>query len=164
MNPATRPRITEQTLSRLCLWLALIAARLIAPALNAIAPRAAARLLDEYARIAAMLLVARAVKRIAFKAPRLSPCWGRFPVERRRLNVRRVAGARLRRALRVVSRDDRARALCAVLAAAERWIAHITRRLQRGFTKLRRLPKLAQAQLCAYACAPAGRTHAADTS
>jgi hypothetical protein len=67
----------------------------------------------------------------------------------------------LRRALRSA---DRARALCAVLAAAERWIAHITRRLQRGLTKLRRLPKPRRVRLSAIARAPAGPHDAADTS
>lgn len=139
MSAAPRPPITEQRLQRLCLWLALVVAKLAGRVLNVIAPRALARLLDEYARNAAMLLVLRAVKRIAFKAPRRGP----IPVESRRLNVRRVAGARLRQALRsgVDRAKDRIRALCACLADAERWIAHIVRRLRRGFTKLRRLPR-----------------------
>lgn len=160
MNAAPRPRITERTLQRLCLWLALVVARLVGPVLEALAPRAGARLLDEYARIAAMLFVARAVTRTRFKAPRL----GFIPMESRRLNVRRVAGAQLRRALCSPHRADRARALCTCLANAERWIAHIARRLRRGLTKLRRLPRPAQALLRALSCAPATLLFAADTS
>lgn len=134
MTNAIRTPITEHHLQRLCLWLALVVARLAAPVLNAIAPRAIARLLDEYARTARLLLVARAINHIAFKAPRRGP----LPVDFRRHTLRRVAGASLRRALRG---HDRARALVACLADAERWIAHIARRLQRGLTKLRRLPR-----------------------
>jgi hypothetical protein len=160
MNAAPRPRITERTLQRLCLWLALVVARLAAPVLNALAPRAAARLLDEYARMAAMLLVARAVARTRFKAPGR----GRYPVQSRPLNVRRVAGAQLRRALRSPQSADRARALCACVANAERWIAYIARRLRRGLTKLRRLPRPVQALLGAPKCAPATLRVAVDTS
>jgi hypothetical protein len=163
MATAIRP-ITEHRLQRLCLWLALVVARLAAPVLNAIARRALARQLNDYARIATLLLVARAIKRVAFKAPRL----GVIPQESRRHTLRRVAGARLRRALRGcadrATLADRLSALCAVLAGAERWIAHLTRRLQHGLTKLRRLPSPCRVRLTALACAPAALCVAADTS
>lgn len=167
MNTAIRTTISEHRLQRLCLWLALVVARLAAPVLNVIAPRAMARLLDDYARIARLLLVARAIKRVAFRAPRL----GVIPADFRRHTLRRIAGASLRRALRGPDRaslDDKVRALVACLAEAERWIAHLTRRLQRGLTKLRRLPRPRQAPLRAVAmvvdCAPAALHAAADTS
>jgi hypothetical protein len=58
----------------------------------------------------------------------------------RRLTGRGAAGAALRRALRKGALSQRARAICAALAAPERSVAQIVKRLQRGFTKLRRLP------------------------
>lgn len=163
MSAAPRTPITERRLQRLCLWLALVVAKLAGPVLSVIAPRALARLLDEYARNAAMLLVLRAVKRIGFKAPRRGP----IPVESRRFNARRVAGARLRRALRgwrASSVSDRILTFCAALAEAERWIAHITRRLRRGFTKLRLLPKPRRVWLRAFSDVFATPHYAADTS
>jgi hypothetical protein len=156
MTTAIRTAITEHHLQRLCLWLALVVARLVAPVLNAIAPHAMARLLDDYARIARLLLVARAMQRVAFKAPRFGPVPAAISEGWRGPNVRRVAGANLRRALRG--------GLIACLAEAERWIAHLTRRLQRGLTKLRRLPKPRRVHLPAISCAPAAPRFAADTS
>ena len=153
MNPSARPsRISDQRLQRLCLWLVLTIARFAAPLLNTLAPRAASRMLRQYTEIARLLIVARAVKRVAFKAPRSGP----IPEGSRRYTTRRVAGAALRRALRQDVRE--------VLAEAERWIAHVTRRLQRGLTKLRLLPKPRRVRPIASVAAAFAPPLAADTS
>ena len=156
MNQASRlSRTTDQRLQRLMLWLALTVARFIAPMLNAVAPRAAKRALSDYARAARLLITLAAVRRVAFKAPKR----GDMPIGARRHTTRRVAGAALRRALR---KDPRA--LCAALAASERWIATIMRRLRRGLTKLCCLPKPRRVVLATLARAPLGFALAADTS
>jgi hypothetical protein len=137
---AKGPRLTDRRLQRLSLWLALMIVWFAAHVLGRVSPEKAARLLAQHARDARMLLVARAVKRLDYQAPRLS---GR--IERRRLTIRAVAGAALRRALPQPSLAGRARALCAALANADHWIARIIERLNRGFTKLCCLPKRAAA-------------------
>ena len=137
MTPSPRPsRLTDQRLQRLSLWLALTIAWFAAHVLNTLAPKAAARLSSQHAHYARMLLVLHAVRRLAFTAPRRGP----IPIDARNYTTRRVAGAALRRALR-----QGPRALCAILAAPERWVALVVRRLARGLTKLRRLPKVRRA-------------------
>jgi hypothetical protein len=158
---AARPSpLNEQRLQRLSLWLALTVAWFVAHVLGAVAPEAAARLLAQHARSARLLLVARAVKRLGFTAARIP-----LRIERRRLTCRAVAGAALRHAFRQRTLAGRARALCAALADAERWIARIVRRLRRGFTKLRCLPKPHRTYLPAAApAAPLPKLHAVNTS
>jgi hypothetical protein len=161
-RPQTAPRITDERLQRLCLWLALTVAWFAAHVLGAVAPedplkRAAAVLLAQHGRIARNLLALRAVRRIGFKAPRRTS----VPVDIRRLTARGVAGVALRRALRRHTLAGRTRALCALLAESERWIAHIARRLKRGFTKLRALPRPRRAHLRSIASAPLTAPHAA---
>jgi hypothetical protein len=148
--PQATPRVTDQRLQRLCLWLALMAARFAAHVLGAVAPQMAALLLKEYERGACNVLILRAVRRAGIKAP----CRGSVPVEMRRLRSRGVVGAALRRALRRKTLADRARALCTLLADADRWIALIARRLKRGFTKRRILPKPQRAHLSTGTFAP----------
>ncbi|MES1158948.1 MAG: hypothetical protein ABUL42_03540 [Terricaulis silvestris] len=134
MKHAPRPPLpSDQRLARLSLWLALTVAWFAANVLARIAPHAAALVLTEHARHARLLLVARAVKAAAFRR-------GFIHAHMRRLTCRGVAGAALRRALRTGALNQRARAIAEALAAPERWIAHIVRRLKRRFTKLRRLP------------------------
>jgi hypothetical protein len=133
MKHAPRPRpASEPRLQRLSLWLALTVAWFAAHVLAHLAPRAAGRILTQYARDARLLLVIRAVKAAPFRR-------GAIHADMRRLTGRAAAGAALRRALRK-GRSQRARAICAALAAPNRWVAQIVKRLQRGFTKLRRLP------------------------
>ncbi|MES1158910.1 MAG: hypothetical protein ABUL42_03345 [Terricaulis silvestris] len=134
MKHTPRPRLaSEQRLQRLSLWLALTVAWFAAHMLAHLAPRAAGRMLTEYARDARMLLVIRAVKTAAFRRSGIH-------ADMRRLTGRAAAGAALRRALRKGPLSQRARAICAALAAPDRWVGQIAKRLQRGFTKLRRLP------------------------
>jgi hypothetical protein len=136
MKHTPRPRLaSEQRLRRLSLWLALTIAWFAAHVLAHLAPRAAGRVLTEHARHARLLLVIRAAKAAAFRR-------GAIHADMRRLTCRAVAGAALRRALRNGALSQRARAICAALAAPDRWVAQIVKRLQRGFTKLRRLPAL----------------------
>jgi hypothetical protein len=151
----TKLRISEQRLQRLSLWLALTIAWFAAHVLGAIAPQMAARLLNQHAHSARLLLVARAVKRIGFTAQHMPS-----RVERRRLTCRGVAGVLMRSALRRGTLSDRAQALCTALAEAERWIGYIARRLQRGFTKLRILPKPRRVYLRAAVQAPPPEIHA----
>lgn len=156
MIAAKPSRLTDQRLQRLTLWLALTVVWFASHVLAQVAPHAAARLLKQHAQTARLLLVARAVKRIGFRAP----CRGVIPMEARPYTCRRVAGAVLRRALR-----KGASALCAVLAESERWIARIARSLRRGFTKLRRLPRPRPGDLPTFALALiAPLRAAADTS
>jgi hypothetical protein len=150
MRTARPSRISDQRLQRLSLWLALTVAWFAAHVLGRIAPQAAARMLTQHAHGARILLTLRAVRRIGFKARRR----GALPIDMRRLTSRGAAGAALRRALRKGTPSARAGALCAVLANAERWIAHIAHRLERGFTKLRCLPKPRRVKLRATASAP----------
>jgi hypothetical protein len=134
MKHTIRPQLpSEQRLRRLSLWLALTIAWFAAHVLAPLAPRAARGVLTDYARNVRLLLVIRAVKAVAFRR-------GVVHADMRRLTCRAVAGPALRRALRKGALSQRARALFTALAAPERWIARIAKRLQRGFTKLRRLP------------------------
>jgi hypothetical protein len=162
MKHTPRPRLaSEQRLQRLSLWLALTAAWFAAHVLAHLAPRAAGRVLTEYSRDARLLLVIRAVKAAAFRR-------GAIHADMRRLTCRAAAGAALRRALRKGALSQRARAICAALAAPDRWIARIVKRLQRGFTKLRRLPAPRRARTTcvqsALADAQQERTLALNTS
>jgi hypothetical protein len=125
--------VSEQRLERLSLWLALSVAWFAAHVLARLAPEAAARIVDEYARHARLLLVARALRRAPLR--RLP---GRAGV--RRLTCRAVAGGALRRALNAGPHRRRVHEICAVLASPERWVARIVRRLRRGFTKRGGLP------------------------
>ncbi len=148
MKHTTRPRLpSEQRIQRLSLWLALTIAWFAAHVLAHLAPRAARGVLMEYARHARLLLLIRAVRAVSFRR-------GAMHADMRRLTCRAVFGGALRRALRKGALRDRIRALCAALAAPERWIAHIARRLQRGFTKLRRLPAPRRTRVNANAQAP----------
>ncbi len=148
MKHTTRPLLpSAQRLQRLSLWLALTIAWFAAHVLAHLAPRGARALLNEYARHARLLLVIRAVKAVAFRR-------GVVHADMRRLTCRAAAGAVLRRALRRGALSQRVRALCAALAAPERWIARIAQRLQRGFTKLRRLPTPRRTRADAIAHAP----------
>jgi hypothetical protein len=136
MNASTHPALSDTRLARLSLWLVLTIAYFVSHVLAHVAPKHAARVLTAYAHTARLLLVARAVTRAAL--PR-NPRTHR-PVEAHRLTCRRVFGARLRRRMRKGTLAQRARALCALLAAPERCVAATVRRLRRRFTKLRRLP------------------------
>jgi hypothetical protein len=160
MSSAHPLRISDQRLQRLCLWLALTVAQFAAHVLGAVAPQMAARMLTEHADAARNLLILRAIRRVGIKPTRRRSS----PVEMRRILSRGVVGAALRRALRGRTRADRAHALCAVLADAERWIARIVRRLRRGFTKLRCLPRPRRVRLRAIARAPLFALHAVDTT
>jgi hypothetical protein len=134
MKHTPRPRlVSELSLQRLSLWLALTVAWFAAHVLAHLAPRAAGRVLTEHARNARLLLVIRAVKAAAFRRSGIH-------ADMRRLTGRAAAGAALRRALRKGPLSQRARTICTALAAPDRWVAQIVKRLQRGFTKLRRLP------------------------
>jgi hypothetical protein len=134
MKHTIRPLLpSAQRLQRLSLWLALTIAWFAAHVLAHVAPRAAKGVLSQYARNARLLLVIRAVKAVAFRR-------GAMHADMRRLTCRAAAGGVLRRALRKGALNQRVRALHAALAAPERWIAQIAKRLRRGFTKLRRLP------------------------
>ncbi len=148
MKHTHRPVLpTAQRLQRLGLWLALTVAWFAAHVLAHVAPRGARGLLNEYARHARLLLVIRAVKSVAFRR-------GVVHADMRRLTCRAAAGAVLRRALRRGALSQRARALCNALAEPERWIARIAKRLQRGFTKLRRQPSPRRTRVKALAQAP----------
>jgi hypothetical protein len=148
MKHARRPLLlSEQRLQRLSLWLALSVAWFAAHVVARLAPRAAERMLTDYARHARLLLVIGAVRAAGFRR-------GALHGDMRRLLGRAVAGAALRRALRTGSLSQRARAICAALAAPERWVAHIAKRLQRGFTKLRRLPAPRRTRVTTLAQAP----------
>jgi hypothetical protein len=120
----------------LSLWLTLTIAWFAAHVLAHVAPQAAARMLTQYARDAGVLLVVRALKQIIPPAARRS----HLPQDIRRLTCRAVAGARLRRALHTGTLIERARAIADAVTNPERWVAHIVRRMQRRFTRMRRLP------------------------
>lgn len=136
MQTSARPALSEPRLARLSLWLALAIGYFVAHGLARIAPKRAAEVIAHYARAVRLVLVARAVKRAALpKTARTHR-----PAPAHRLTCRRVLGANLRRRLRLGGTVERARTLTALLAAPERWIAAITRRLRRRFTRLRRLP------------------------
>lgn len=142
MKHTPRPLLlSEQRLARLSLWLALTVTWFVAHVLARLAPHAAARVLTEHARYARLILVVRAVRAAAFRR-------GFIHADMRRLTCRAVAGPALRRALRSAS------ALCDALAAPERWIAQIVRRLKRGFTKLRALPAPRRTRISAPTFAP----------
>jgi hypothetical protein len=147
MSTAHPLRISDQRLQRLCLWLALTVARFAAHVLGAVAPQMAARMLAGHSHAARNLLILRAIRCVGIKPPKVAFWRGSSPVEMRRIMSRGVGGPALRRALRGRTRADRANALCTVLADAERWIARIARRLKRGFTKLRCLPKPCRVRL-----------------
>jgi hypothetical protein len=148
MKHTTRPLLpSEQRLQRLSLWLALTIAWFAAHVLAHVAPRAAKGVLTQYARNARLLLVIRAVKAACFRR-------GVVHADMRRLTCRAAAGAVLRRALRNGALGQRARAICNALAEPERWIAQIAKRLQCGFTKLRRLPAPRRTRANAIAQAP----------
>jgi hypothetical protein len=152
--------ITDQRLSRLSLWLCLTVMWFAANVLARLAPHAAERALAAYAHAARTLLVARALKQTALcqRAPAISR------IKTRNLTVRRVVGSTVRRALRGGSLAERARRICALLAAPERWIAAISRRLRRRFTKLRRLPAPPRARLFAATLLPSAPTNAINSS
>jgi hypothetical protein len=141
------PLPSDQRLARLSLWLALTVAWFAAHVLAWIAPHAAVRILTDHARHARLLLVTRAVKAAAFRR-------GFIHADMRRLACRSVAGAALRRGLRTGALSQRARAIGEALAAPERWIAYIVRRLKRRFTKLGRLPTPRRTRARAIALAP----------
>jgi hypothetical protein len=108
------------------------------------------------------LLIVRALHRV--RAPHPTPlrrCYD--PASHKRaLTLRAMAGLQLNRALAGRGLRAQAAALYAALAGAERWIATIVRRLNRRFTKLRRVrwrPRQALAP-----CAPFAHTPHADTS
>ncbi|HWA21545.1 MAG TPA: hypothetical protein VG735_04010, partial [Caulobacterales bacterium] len=148
MKHARRPLLlSEQRLQRLSLWLALSVAWFAAHVIAHLAPCAAERMLTGYARHARLLLVVRAVRAAGFRR-------GAIHADMRRLLGRAVAGAALRRAWRAGPLSQRAGAICAALAAPERWVAHIAKRLQRGFTKLRRLPAPRRTRVNVLAQAP----------
>jgi hypothetical protein len=139
MNVAFFPAAVANRLPRLALWLCLTVTWFVAHVLGRISPQAARRTLNRYAGWACVLLAAGAM---AARGPRR----GRpRPADGRRLTARCVAGPILRRALRRGTLAERAQAICAVLAAPDRWIAHIVRRLQRRFTKLGCLPRAPRA-------------------
>jgi hypothetical protein len=143
MHAAPSPSAIQRRVSRLSLWLCLTVTWFAAHVLGRIAPHAANKMLIDYARIARTLLVAHALRHGAVSAHKRTP-----QAETRSPTVRRVAGPALRRALRQGSFRDRANAICAALAAPERWIKCIVRRLRLRFTKPGRLP--APSQTMAY--------------
>jgi hypothetical protein len=144
MKHTLRPRlVSEQRLTRLSLWLALTVAWFAAHVLARLAPAAAARVLAGHARHARLLLVTRAARAVAFRR-------GAIHADMRRLTCRGAAGGALRRALRKGAPSERVRAIGNALAAPERWVAKIAKRLQRGFTKLRRLPAPRRTRACAH--------------
>jgi hypothetical protein len=159
MTTARSSLLNEQRLQRLSLWLALTVAWFVAHVLGRVAPHAAARILAQHARDARMLLVARAVTRVGIKRRRLPA-----RIKGRRLSIRGVAGSALRRAFHQGPLEDRARALCAVFAEAERWIARIARRLKRGFAKLGCLPKPRRVRAPSCARAPLPARQVIDTT
>lgn len=137
MQPASRLSHPSQRLERLSLWLCLALARFMIHALSHVAPRVARQTLRHFAHAARLVLVARALRTTKLAKPR-----GADPTARkRRLTCRGVAGAQIRRALRANTPEARARAIADMLAAPERWIGLIARRLRKGFTKMRRLPR-----------------------
>ncbi|MGD9980833.1 MAG: hypothetical protein AB7H66_05450 [Hyphomonadaceae bacterium] len=166
MNYTPPPPLPSETrLARLVTWLALTVACFAAHVLTLIAPHTAKRQLAKYARWSWIVLVARALKRL--RPPRrqrrrtvhaLTP--SRYPT------LRRIAGVKLRRALRGRTPIERARAIYAVLTNPEPWIAHLMRRICRRLTRLRALPRpaaaderaLALADVCA-ALSPAPQFH-----
>jgi hypothetical protein len=154
MTTSAPSALSETRLARLSLWLALAVAYFVSHVLAHVAPKRAARCLAAYAHAARLVLVARAVKRAAL--PRKPRTHRR--VDAHRLTCRRVFGARLRRLTRKGSLTTRAQAICALLAAPERCIAAIVRRLRRRFTKLRRLPAPRRASdTCPRARAPSAK-------
>jgi hypothetical protein len=138
MHHALRPPLASaQRLQRLSLWLCLALAWFAAHVLTRLTPHAAARVLARHAHAARLILAATALRAAGVQMRSRSY----RPAPAHRLTCRRLAGSRLRRALRLGAPGDRARAIAAVLAAPERWIAYLVRRLRRRFTKLGRLPK-----------------------
>ncbi|HWA22198.1 MAG TPA: hypothetical protein VG735_07380 [Caulobacterales bacterium] len=149
MNETPRPHlVSAQRLLRLSLWLRLTVSWFAAQVLALTAPRAAACFLEKYARDARMLLVLRAVKAAGFRRG------GVITADMRRLTGRGVAGVKLRRALRTGTFSQRACAICDALAAPDRWIAYIVKRLQRGFTKLQRAPAVVRKKVRVARAAP----------
>lgn len=130
-------RLSDQRLRRLSLWLALTVAWFAAHVLAHVAPREARRMLNEHAWGVRVLLLACAVRRVGLRQRVRTS----IPMRLRRITCRNVVGPALRRALRRGALAARARLIGAILATPERWIAHIARRLKRGFTKRGVLPK-----------------------
>ncbi|MES1158535.1 MAG: hypothetical protein ABUL42_01440 [Terricaulis silvestris] len=152
MNEAPRPQsVSAQRLSRLSLWLRLTVSWFAAHVLALAAPQAAACFLAKHARDTRMLLVSRAVKAARFRRG------GVITADMRRLTSRGVAGVKLRRALHTGTFSQRARAICDALAAPDRWIAYIVKRLRRGFTKLQRAPALGREKVTIVRAAPSPR-------
>lgn len=151
--------VTAKRLSRLSLWLCLTVTWFAAHVLAHLAPHASHRALNHYASVARLLLVASALQQNAPSSRRRLR-----PAAARRLSIRRAAGPALRRTLRQGSFAQRAGAICAALAAPERWLAAITRRLRRGFTKLGRLPTPRRMRERAPARAPRPPQHAVNSS
>ncbi len=87
------------------------------------------------------MLILCAMKRMRFPKPAHRN--HRAGVRKRDLSLRRVGGAALRRALRANTPAARARAIYAILTNPEVCIARLMRRMQRRFTKLRVLPRVA---------------------
>jgi hypothetical protein len=149
MNVAPRPHlVSAQRLLRLSLWLRLTVSWFAAHVLALTAPQAAACILAKHARDTRMLLVLRAVKAAGFRRR------GVITADMRRLTGRGVAGVKLRRELRTGTFSQRARAICDALAAPDRWIAYIVKRLRRGFTKLQRAPALVREKVQITRAAP----------
>jgi hypothetical protein len=128
----------ERRVQRLQKWLALWLAWFTAHALAVIAPELAARTLFDLFRHVRGLLLVRALYRVRPpRRPHRPRCYDPDWVVRR-LTVRSMTGMALKRALRGRTAQQQCRALCNALANADRWVAHIARRLARRFTKLRR--------------------------
>lgn len=121
-------------LTRLSTWLRLTIVWFCAHALQTLAPNTARRWLARYRRHALILLVVCALKRTP--PPTALRRHGGLP-RCRKLTIRRIAGAAVRRTLKSHRSQSGAYALYAALAKPERLILGIVRRLMRRFTKLR---------------------------
>jgi hypothetical protein len=137
MNVAIAPsRNSAPRLQRFALWLALSLSRLAVQFVTCVAPRTAHHLLNAYTRGAMSILLLMALRRAPVHRRRRRA----IPMQRRLITLRRLVGAEMRRFLWKGTPSERALALASMLAAPERWIAYIVRRLKRRLTKLMRLP------------------------
>ena len=131
------PLPSELCLQRLQQWMMLTLVRFAVHLLAVIAPDVAARCIAEMrGRLCTVMLVR------AFRLVREPRPLGRADCDDRAwtlrdLRVRGMAGFVFMRALAGRGALEQSRALYAVLADADRWVAHLARRIARGFTKLR---------------------------
>jgi len=131
--------INEHRLKRLTTWVRLTLIWAAAFAIAFAAPSNARAFVERMRGYAGKLIIARAMLRIPMPRQR-ARAHAHLLRDQRNISTRRILGSHFRRALQARGLIAQARAIAAVLANAEAWIARIMRR---RLSRLTRQPRIA---------------------